>query len=658
MRLKNIRILLEKASSKPGFALPTVLIASLVFLILGASAMQAVSSGTRTINDQYWNSLAQEAKESGVKYIEDCLKNSPTTSDPTAVWTAPVTQSTDCSGAPQGGYPTEIASVDASGNVPKWRSSFTASPPELDATTGRKISKIVGTIQILSATNTVVRTYSSASSIIINVSGSTDIPPTTAKKVVTSPRNTCVLAEEAGGESSVYCSGDNSFGQLGTGVKSASPVSTPQRFSMPSNYEALDVAIYENGSGFNQVCVTGSDGTNTKMYCAGYDNGGFGQGGTNASGRENPVVFGGGAGMNIYGAPMTAGDGNFSTNCVVSAGTSRVYCSGEGSVRQIGNNSPSASSGTGSDYSSPQANYNDGTVRTLKLSGYIGGARNICFLEADGAVYCSGNAASGQFGDGTASVVSQGYSNKRLFGAATTLKGVDIAHGRAAVCMLTDNSLLYCTGEVPTSGQTKNTATVFGSTSTFVKDFTVGNNHICIVTSDYVPKCVGSNTDCQLGNNAVTCSASPATDVANPLTLTYTLPTGGEYVVTRAMVGDEKICLYYTVPGAESTTGALSCAGDNTYGQFGNGTTSGAVKEFNTFFNLPSGLRVKYPGINRGQALPEQPNVSRGMELIGTTHTCVVATDNQVYCAGRNHRGQLGSGNTTDSSTPVKFILP
>lgn len=651
--------LFKKVSAKKGFALPTVLIASLVFLILGASAMQAVSSGTRSINDQYWNSLAQEAKESGMKYIEDCLKNSPTTSDPTAVWTAPITQSTDCSGSAQDGLPTEIANVAASGNAPKWRSSFTASPPQLDTTTGRKISKIVGTIQILSASNTVVRTYSSSSSIIINVSGSTEIPPATAKKVVTTPKNTCVLAEEAGGNSSVYCSGDNVYGQLGIGTKSSSPVSTPIRFSIPSAYEALDVVMYASVTGdFNQTCVSGNDGTNTKVWCAGYDNGGFGVSSTAPAGRENPVVWGGGSGTNILGAPSINGDSNFTTICVPEAQFGSVQCSGEGTVRQLGNTG--GGPGNASDMAWPVTFY-DNASPALKLSGYndtFSPARQVCVLRENGQVFCAGNAPSGQFGDGSPSRVSTGWGPRRLFGSATPLILTDIAQGRGAVCAQTDNSLLYCTGELPTGAQQYNAATVFESTSTFIRDFTVGYNTICAITTDYTPKCISGNENCVLGNNAATCTSSPATNIASPLTLTYTPPTGADYKVTRVLGAEKKLCLYYVVTGAESTTGAMSCAGDNTYGQLGNGTASATVKQFNTYFTLPSGLRIKYPGVTRGQALPDQPNVYRNMELPGTEHTCVIATDNQVYCAGRNQRGQLGVGNTTDSSTPVQFQLP
>jgi alpha-tubulin suppressor-like RCC1 family protein len=67
---------------------------------------------------------------------------------------------------------------------------------------------------------------------------------------------------------------------------------------------------------------------------------------------------------------------------------------------------------------------------------------------------------------------------------------------------------------------------------------------------------------------------------------------------------------------------------------------------------------------NVGGASQTPVRVAGGLRLSGLTaaptgwHSCAVTVDNQAYCWGRNHRGQLGDGTTTDRSTPVPVSGP
>lgn len=83
-------------SNKKGFALPTVLIASIVLLSILAVAIAATASVRSALKDQYYAQLAQVAGEAGVSYAKACLAqngNVPLWDD-----NKPLKPSTDCMG--------------------------------------------------------------------------------------------------------------------------------------------------------------------------------------------------------------------------------------------------------------------------------------------------------------------------------------------------------------------------------------------------------------------------------------------------------------------------------------------------------------------------------------------------------------------------------
>jgi hypothetical protein len=78
------------------FALPTVLIASIVLLMVLAVSVTATAAVRTTLQNQYYVQLAQVAGESGVAYAKACLAangNVPQWTD-----AKPLTPATDCSG--------------------------------------------------------------------------------------------------------------------------------------------------------------------------------------------------------------------------------------------------------------------------------------------------------------------------------------------------------------------------------------------------------------------------------------------------------------------------------------------------------------------------------------------------------------------------------
>jgi len=79
-----------------GFALPTIMVASVVMLIVLATAVQTAVTSSVSINAQYYNQVAQEAAESGIAYAKFCLSQN----DFIPQWSPakPLQPNTDCSG--------------------------------------------------------------------------------------------------------------------------------------------------------------------------------------------------------------------------------------------------------------------------------------------------------------------------------------------------------------------------------------------------------------------------------------------------------------------------------------------------------------------------------------------------------------------------------
>lgn len=84
--------------SRGGFALPTVLIASVVMLTILAVSVSSVAAVRTTLKTQYYEQLAKAAGEAGVAYAKACLAKNGNV----PLWTdnKPLRPSTDCAGNP------------------------------------------------------------------------------------------------------------------------------------------------------------------------------------------------------------------------------------------------------------------------------------------------------------------------------------------------------------------------------------------------------------------------------------------------------------------------------------------------------------------------------------------------------------------------------
>lgn len=299
---------------------------------------------------------------------------------------------------------------------------------------------------------------------------------------------------------------------------------------------------------------------------------------------------------------VSAGEG---VTCAIRASDSSLWCWGSNTDGRMG------APDTVTDSSEPVL-ISAGVHRQVDNE-----ARNGCAVRADGSLWCWGDNSTGQVGQGST--------------------GADV----------------YGPLEVP-----------------FASDWTevgVGYEYACAIRQERL-WCWGSNGDGQLGNGETGGVTQPAT-------------TG--FVGMHIDAGTETTC-------GLASDGIGYCWGKNNYGQVGNGDTSGAdvssptpVSETLSFDHLSvqdefsCGVtnvgalycwgRNRYEKLGIGQSFGSVPQVevptrvgtdSDWREIsAGGDSACAVRADGSLWCWGRNHRGQLGLGDTSDRMLPTRVCF-
>lgn len=146
-----------------------------------------------------------------------------------------------------------------------------------------------------------------------------------------------------------------------------------------------------------------------------------------------------------------------------------------------------------------------------------------------------------------------------------------------------------------------------------VKRLAVGLYHACALLADGTVKCWGFNNHGQLGDGSTTDRSTPVlvSGLGNVMDI-----TAGESF-TCALLSDKTV----------------RCWGDNASGQLGDGSTVSS--------STPSSIS--------STDLSDVSMISAGYQSV----CAIFGTNDDLKCWGRNHRGQLGLGNTTNSSLPL-----
>jgi alpha-tubulin suppressor-like RCC1 family protein/Tfp pilus assembly protein PilV len=664
--LYKYKVMIRAWHKHEGFALPTILIASVVMLIVLVSAVTATESTRTALDRQYYDQLAREAAESGLAYAQQCLQSS----GYSATWTDsyPLRPDRDCTGVTSNGVNQYIINQN---NV---RMTFTVPYPQ-----NMNVSQLVestGKVELLRpSTGQPWRTYTYSASARIGVNLSL---------------NTVAFAYAGGygayfgtviADGSLRMVGFNGWGQLSNG--SFSDTLTPTKFILSGTDKPTAVFTNFVSQGYNTFVLT----NNGDVYGAGFNGSGqLGDGSTTSrnqavkfslpAGKQGQYVALGGfqtyvltTDGNIYSAG-SCGSGRLGYNYTISG------CSDQSLYKRVNLPTPTSDTNTipttniVTDYQSAfvrmqggkvygwggnttgiMANGNTTDTSTPVQVGTFGNSGqpkatqiatdgvSLWVLDSNGDVWASGSNRYGELGAGTPiklDSVAKCLDNKsqdgvtiQLYTCNNTVAQDWIWESDGSIYNANVNKCLNSLA----GNHDMNIATCDGTTKqkwTFNDDRTIRNvgNGLCLNNG---------------GNDGVTvivysCTGTPSNEL-------FTFPDVSRFVKVQLpdVAGDAvKISTDQWFTSVLTSNGQVWSMGVNSHGQLGNGTTK-LYQPYPVKFTLPSGVTAL-------DIFTTSYNPDTDTKY---TNTFVVGSDGKIYGAGSNYFGQLGDGTTTQRSTPV-----
>lgn len=351
----------------------------------------------------------------------------------------------------------------------------------------------------------------------------------------------CVVTSTGTPSGVIYCSGDNTYGQLGDGTNT----NRNQPTAVADSGGFVNTGVSEVYAGGNSTCAVKSN----ILYCWGRnDQGQLGDGTTTDRNVPTPVA----APFNTAGSVMTSGGFAMGPghSCATSfSGSYGLYCWGDNAYGQLGD-------GTTTDRLVPTAVSNMNNTQGRKAAAVSESttcAVGTGTVSNRTAVKCWGRNDVGQVGDGTTTNRSTPTLVTGAFSNDVTGISMNVAGGGKTMCAHVALSL-YCWGNNSsnqiTSASTANftSATLIAAAGTFTNNANLGNDAIAVSSSTtngfacYGRYCWGDNTYGQLSQNNTTAAPSAvniktgtisADSVAAPTIVSATFGTNPAKIVVR-----------------------------------------------------------------------------------------------------------------------------
>jgi alpha-tubulin suppressor-like RCC1 family protein/endonuclease/exonuclease/phosphatase family metal-dependent hydrolase len=330
--------------------------------------------------------------------------------------------------------------------------------------------------------------------------------------------------------------------------------------------------------------------------------------------------------------------------CEVRADTS-LWCWGNAAYGQVGD-------GQTKDRINPQQ------IGTLGWGSVSASGSTACGIRLDQTLWCWGMNHRGQLGIGDAP------RQLAPVQVAPLQRFASVATGWLNTCAIAIDTSLWCWGDNSRGqvgvGDTKTRYTPTLVSSTGWTSVTVGGYYACGTRSDGGASCWGQNSFGQLGTGVTTNSTVPA-------------------AVTGALAWQRLDAGWATTCGL-TTTGAAYCWGLNDLGQVGSAgpnTASPRLVEGSTTWQsvtvgdsfgcgVTTSSEATCWGSNRYGQLGDGQASLRGVssKVSGTWHSvdagwysvCARPVDGPSVCWGNNERGQLGRGDRTNRNSPRGLV--
>lgn len=559
-----------------GFALPTVIITSVVMFAILVVATGTVTSSRVALDSQYYENLAHDAAESGLAYAETCLGEVAGTATSTQ-WsnsaTATISSGQNCTSAAINGADCSNSAgpsqcyVVSRDNV---RTRFVIQPLVINSFVFTVTA--IGYTDIYRTTGDKWKTYTST----LSLSTSTD------QYGLSSGNDTTCSVQEG----QLFCWGKNNYGQVGNGTTSTVKIPTQVKGLFVGQY------VYEVGTGISHTCAiagpTSSISTAARLYCWG-SNDLYQYGiGENTTSSTTPMLAANTGSR--YPAAVSARDHTCTIQVSKTNAADRVEaCWGDNTYGQSGESgsatatptllNPKPSMGYGFRLRASPYSQLSNVKKINSVSG-----NTSCGIDGTKA-YCIGRNNAGQLGDGTTS-----GTDPRVEYAIGMTSATQIVTNAGKVCAI-NAGRTWCwggNGSVSSgppdfrldSGPNFNTSSEHGTpkrvitagpnVNATVTDIAMTDWNLCQVIAGSV-WCSGYNDYGQLGQGYVSGPAGGDATVASQVrSANNAVKVNGALVgkkVTKIVGGNNHFC-------AITADRIVYCWGLNNFGQLGDGTTT------------------------------------------------------------------------------------